>query len=663
MLIEEAQPDPSEDPWLDRIVDDRYRVLARVGQGGMGVVYKVEHVRIGKVAAMKLLHRRLCGDAALLKRFRIEAEAISRLNHPNIVQVFDYGQVGEQPYLLMEYLHGEDLGLIVKRDGPLPLRRLIPLLIQVCDALTEAHELNIVHRDLKPENIQVSRTRAGLDHVKVLDFGLAKIIGDGGPSATDSVAGNLVGTPYYMSPEQIRGLPLDQRVDIYALGALTYRVITGNYAFTARTPVGVLTKHITEELVPPSRSAPGLGISSAIDGVVAKAMAKAANDRYGSVSEMKTALVEAANRSFSTEVDLSPAQEFSADSNGDLILQVRRSSDSGELEDAPTGPRRPRVATPLDVSTPARLTRADLDFERRLFRGRRVSIFIVLLLVLGAGGTAGWWFWMREQPKPLATEEIEPNNQTAQATRFGRGHPVSGKLGKRLSKSQSDLDWYRVQIDANGPQSLRLDVSAIPNIDIQVELYDQLGGLLATVDATGKGGNETLTNWPVAPGTHYVLIREVMEAGFVPTENITDSYQLKVDWRPLEEGWEREPNDSERQANRLELGATTRGFLSTPTDTDSFRVDAPAGQLEGLVSGVPGVSLAVEIRTPEDPPRTLDSEAVGGNVRLYGIKSDGKKPVVIMIRRKNRKKVSTATLPGQDRPYTLKLWKPTPAQR
>ena len=328
--MSEPAPTPTKtpDPWLDRVVDDRFRVLERVGQGGMGVVYKVEHVRIGKVAAMKLLHRRLCGEPALLKRFRVEAEAISKLNHPNIVQVFDYGEVDEQPYLVMEYLHGEDLGSIVKRDGPLPLRRLIPLLIQVCDALTEAHELGIVHRDLKPENIQISRTRAGLDHAKVLDFGLAKVIGEG-VSTNDSAAGNLVGTPYYMAPEQIRGHRIDHRCDIYALGALTYRVLTGNHAFTARTPVGVLTKHITEELVLPSRSAPDLGITSSIDHVVARAMAKAPDERFDSIDELKVALVEAANRSFSGEVEVEP-EEFSSEPNGNLLKLQRRASDGSQ---------------------------------------------------------------------------------------------------------------------------------------------------------------------------------------------------------------------------------------------------------------------------------------------------------------------------------------------
>ncbi|MCK5795805.1 MAG: serine/threonine protein kinase [Deltaproteobacteria bacterium] len=672
MLVTHTPHNTTTDPWVGRIIDDRYRVVSPLGQGGMGVIYKVEHVRIGKIAAMKLLRHGLCNEPALLKRFRVEAEAISRLNHPNIVQVFDYGEINKQPYLVMEYLQGEDLGEIIKRDGPIPLKRLIPLLIQICDALTEAHELNIVHRDLKPENIQVSRTRAGLDHIKVLDFGLAKLLGEG-TSNTDSAVGTLVGTPYYMAPEQIRGRPIDQRSDIYALGALTYRALTGKHAFTARTPVGVLTKHVTESLVPPSQSAPDLGISMGIDNVVARAMAKAPEDRFNTIAAMKAALLNAANRALSGEVVVAtdPAREDTTPT-GDGQLQRRRETDAQDDDDpnkrgitrvdseeaSATNSGIPKASGPVDV-TPPRLTRADFAFERRLNRGRRVGIFLFVALLLASGGTATWWFYLRERPPKLPSTEIESNNTTATATPLAPGTTVRGKIGRRLSTSQSDLDWYILHVDESQAQALTLTISAIPNVDLVIELYDRLGGRLAMTDGTSIGGAERLFSWPVAPGTYYVLVREVVLRGHVPTENITDTYALNVTWRPLPPYWEREPNDSSRQANRIALDVATRGTLARPDDADTFRLDAPKGPIEGLVSGIPDVDIVVEVLVDgNDTPRTFDSGKKSEGERIFGLKTRGDKPLIVRIRRKFCDKVKSKEVPGQTKPYSIRFWTP-----
>ena len=219
----------------------------------MGAVYKVEHLAMGKLAAMKVLHPSLTQDREVAQRFRREAEAVSKLSSPNTVQVFDFGESSGSLYLVMELVKGEDLGAILRRDGPMPFARLAPMMMQVCDALSEAHEAGIVHRDLKPENLLVSRARDGRDVVKVLDFGLAKLR-DSEELNQVTARGSLIGTPFYMSPEQIRAEELDGRCDIYSLGALMYRMLTGAHPFTAPTPVAVLTQHLTDELVPPSRA-------------------------------------------------------------------------------------------------------------------------------------------------------------------------------------------------------------------------------------------------------------------------------------------------------------------------------------------------------------------------------------------------------------------------
>jgi serine/threonine protein kinase len=650
------------DPWIGEVLDGRYRVLDLVGRGGMGVVYRVEHVRIGKIAAMKLLHRRLVSDVELLRRFHVEAEAISRLNHPNIVQVFDFGEVDSIPYLVMEYLHGENLGAVIKRDGPLRLRRCVPLLVQVCDALTEAHELSIVHRDLKPENIQISRTRAGKDHVKVVDFGLAKLITAQNPN--DSTAGNLVGTPYYMAPEQIRGQKADHRVDIYALGAMTYKLLTGKHAFTANTPMGVLTKHMTEEVVEPSRSAPELGISKEVDAVVLRAMTKRPEERFSHIGEFKRALLRAANRSLSQEVSLL----------GDKTLQHIAANQSAELAKTETAPLRrasdtatARASQPAAVvtpqaleQTPPRLTRADLAFERRLHRGRRLRLMFLLLMLFGGIG-AGFYFLTREKPVVAPNREIEPNNTTRKATLLARGKKVSGQIGKRPSKHQPDVDFFKIDVTSPvvEPQQLHAKVSGLPNIDLTLQLYDSFGESLLQVDSTGVGGSEQITNWPVMPGTYYLLVREYWtpQAGRLPSENISDSYTLEVDWRVQDPSWEKEPNDNRKLATKIELERPVKGYLGAADDKDVYRVMAPPGKLEGVVSELPSVDIVLELwKSGAKKALLVDEQGLSKGETIVSLKSDGKKPVYVVVRRKNDKKREQPTIPSVDKPYSIKLW-------
>src|SRR6185436_4685814 len=247
----------SNQAWLGKVVDGRYRVLEVIGRGGMGVVYRVEHLRMGKIAAMKVLHRDLAHDPEIVQRFEREAAAISKLHHPHTVQVFDFGNAQGALYLIMEYVRGLDLAHIINRDGPIPWTRCAPLLAQICSALQEAHELGIVHRDLKPENVLITRTTGGRDYAKVLDFGLAKLDQRGAP-ARETERNAIVGTPYFMAPEQIRGDDVDARSDIYSFGALMFELLTGEHLYSSSTAVGVLTKHLTAQPDAPSMRAPKL---------------------------------------------------------------------------------------------------------------------------------------------------------------------------------------------------------------------------------------------------------------------------------------------------------------------------------------------------------------------------------------------------------------------
>ena len=233
------------------LLGGRYRVGALLGQGGMGAVYEGMQEGLDRRVALKVLHAHLSGEKELLGRFQREARAVATLGHPNVVQISDF-QVnpGEPPFLVMELLHGESLRALLKRTGPLPPERVAYIFSQVLAALEAAHAKDIVHRDIKPDNIFLSSTSVQADLVKVLDFGVAKVLRDGDKDGKLTHAGFVVGTLSYMAPEQAMGEELDGRADLYSVGACMYLALTGRKPFDAPTTPGLLKAILTEKPVP-----------------------------------------------------------------------------------------------------------------------------------------------------------------------------------------------------------------------------------------------------------------------------------------------------------------------------------------------------------------------------------------------------------------------------
>jgi serine/threonine-protein kinase len=285
---------PPPDPYIGKeILDGQFKILQRIGTGGMGSVYKASQPEMNRMVAVKILHTKLTDRKDLASRFRREARALSHLTHPNTVKVMMYGELDNGAlYIVMEYLEGKNLHQLIKREGPLPVERAIPVLVQTCGALQEAHELGIVHRDIKPENIFLTRSGGMDDFVKVLDFGLAKVtereLRPGSVMLTQE--GMVFGTPEFMSPEQAQGVPLDARSDIYSLAVILYEALTGKLPFDGKTPMEYIQLHVTAAPIELDRRVPGRSFAPGLGEVLRKALAKSPEERYPSARDFGEAL-------------------------------------------------------------------------------------------------------------------------------------------------------------------------------------------------------------------------------------------------------------------------------------------------------------------------------------------------------------------------------------
>lgn len=275
-----------------QVIDDKYRIVRLLGTGGMGAVFEGENTRIKRRVAIKVLHASVSGSGETVARFEREAQAAGRIGSEHICEVLDLGVLPDQSrYMVMEYLDGETLSARIKRTGRLTPAQSIPLMAQVLDALGAAHAAGIIHRDLKPDNIFILPNKAGrADFIKILDFGVSKFSQIGGEEMNVTRAGSVVGTPYYMSPEQARGMAVvDARSDIYALGVVLYQATTGQVPFRAETFNELLFKIALELPPPPQQFVPDLDVEFCM--IIQRAMAREQAHRFQSCAEFKDALL------------------------------------------------------------------------------------------------------------------------------------------------------------------------------------------------------------------------------------------------------------------------------------------------------------------------------------------------------------------------------------
>jgi len=288
-----------QDPFIGRdILNGQFQILQKIGSGGMGSVYKALQPAMNRMVAVKILHPKLANRKDLVSRFRREARAMSHLTHPNTVKVYLYGELEDGSlYIVMEYLEGKNLNQTVRAEGPMSLERGLPILIQACNALEEAHRAGIIHRDLKPENIFLSQQGGMKDYAKVLDFGLAKVtereMRPGSVILTQE--GMVFGTPEFMSPEQAQGKTLTPASDIYSLAIILYEVLTGKLPFEAKNPMEYIQLHVTAKPKPINERVPGRTFPPLLWTVLERALAKKPEERYATGAEFAHALTAVLN--------------------------------------------------------------------------------------------------------------------------------------------------------------------------------------------------------------------------------------------------------------------------------------------------------------------------------------------------------------------------------
>ncbi len=326
-------PAAGPDPLIGRVINDRYRIVGTIARGGMGKVYRAEQQPLGRLVALKILDPNYVGesDPEFHRRFFLEASTASKLSHPNTVTIFDYGRTDDDIYYIaMELLEGRTLHRAIRDEAPFSAERAMNIGRQICRSLREAHAIGVIHRDLKPANVYLVEHGDENELVKVLDFGLVKNVEEKGEDLTQT--GLFMGSPKYMSPEQIRGEPVDARVDVYALGVIMYEMLTGKVPFDRANSVNILMAHIQEQVPPMSEFNPDVRVPPALEMVVRRCMAKLREERYASMDAVLAALKQCAGMSGTTSI------EYRLES-GEHPLVLETTPNGGTLQDAATPSR------------------------------------------------------------------------------------------------------------------------------------------------------------------------------------------------------------------------------------------------------------------------------------------------------------------------------------
>lgn len=404
---------------IGRVVGTNYRIVEKIGEGGMGAVYRAVDQMLERDVALKAIRPELSREPQIIERFRAEARTLARVHHPAIANVYSFFYEGEELFLAMELVVGCSLAKVLANDGPIPWERAVALLGSALDGIQVAHDTGIVHRDIKPENLMVT----GAGTIKVMDFGIARVMGSGHLTRT----GLLVGTLRYMSPEQIRGEEVDGRADVYALGAVLYEMLTGRPPFEGASDWAILRAQIEDSPRPPSEKIPLLPWW--IDRAVLKALAKNPAERFQTVEEMRRTLIRQGETMPNRPA---PARQEEMEELPTVVTPPgSRTPTPAPVATVPVRPSPvvppPAVPPPLPpaaVSGPAPSSYRPVEMPRHGTSGGKVLAAAALIVVLlGIGGAA---FWLtREKPAEVAQTGLPAQTGPALSTEPATNPPVT----------------------------------------------------------------------------------------------------------------------------------------------------------------------------------------------------------------------------------------------
>ncbi len=323
---------------VGQVVADRYHIVKKLGEGGMGQVYLGEHVKMGRRSAIKVMNPSMVHDPDAVARFNREASNASRITHPNVCAIYDFGETPDGLiYLAMEFIEGEPLTDLLEREGTLPVPRAAAIFLQTAEALQAAHDLGIVHRDLKPDNIMLTRRKGGGDTVKVVDFGIAKAVGGDQEGQKVTKTGLVLGTPEFMSPEQLSGDTLDGRSDLYSLALVFFRMLSGKLPFEATSVQETMIKRLIEEPATLAAARPDLSFPAGLQPVLDTALARTPMERYQTVAKFAADIAAVTGRPTTGAV---PHTRSMADTEGktQLLDTAAGATQRISAKKAPTAP-------------------------------------------------------------------------------------------------------------------------------------------------------------------------------------------------------------------------------------------------------------------------------------------------------------------------------------
>jgi beta-lactam-binding protein with PASTA domain/predicted Ser/Thr protein kinase len=609
------------DPLIDSLFDGRYRILRKLGAGGMANVYLAEDQELGRRVAIKILNDRHANDDQFVERFRREAKNAAALSHPNIVSIYDRGEAEGTYYIAMEYLDGRSLKELIVSRGPAPVNVALEYARQILSALRFAHRHGIVHRDIKPHNVLVDNE----GRVKVTDFGIARA---GTSQMTE--AGSIVGTAQYLSPEQARGADVDQRSDLYSLGVVLYELLTGETPFDGDTPVEIAMKHLSATPEPPS--AHRSDIPRELDWVVTRALAKAPADRYQSADEMDADLervsrgapLAAATEESSTQVIRRPAPgpPAAAATAATMIAprtEPARAAPSFEYED----PVRPRPVWPWIAAIAGVIVAAAAGwFVYHELRGTgKPTVGVEYYVSLPQARAVGQIQTLHLVPKV----KKEPNESTASGLVFRQ----SPREGTRVEEGSKVTIWVStgkpkvdIPLDLVGKKQADA-LKELQGLGLKPQVFHVPGKQAGVVTATAPGGGKTVVKGSpvrvnVSTGPKPVTLPKVVGETINQATNSLQSLGFKVNPKFV---------DNNAPANQVLSQSVAPGKTAPQGATITIevsngppQVDVPGvvGESQGqarndlLDAGFKVSSQSQEVTDPTQDGQVIDQNPTGG---------------------------------------------------